>query len=71
MNYLAIDTSGKNLTVIINKNGQIYKFFDQECGVNHSVELMPVVEKVASQANFDFKDADFFCAVVGAGISSF
>lgn len=67
MNYLAIDTSGKNLTVIINKNGQIYKFFDQECGVNHSVELMPVVEKVASQANFDFKDADFFCAVVGAG----
>ena len=67
MNYLAIDTSGKNLTVIINKNGQIYKFFDQECGVNHSVELMPAVEKIAKQAQFDFNTADFFCAVVGAG----
>ena len=67
MNYLAIDTSGKNLTVIINKNGQIYKFFDQECGVNHSVELMPAVEKIAEQAQFDFSTADFFCAVVGAG----
>ena len=67
MNYLAIDTSGKNLTVIINKNGQIFKFFDKECGVNHSVELMPVVEKVALEAQFDFSSADFFCAVVGAG----
>ena len=67
MNYLAIDTSGKNLTIIINKNGQIYKFFDQECGVNHSVELMPAVEKIAEQAQFDFNTADFFCAVVGAG----
>ena len=67
MNYLAIDTSGKNLTVIINKNGQIYKFFDKECGVNHSVELMPAVEKIAEQAQFDFNTADFFCAVVGAG----
>lgn len=67
MNYLAIDTSGKNLTVIINKNGKVFKFFDENCGVNHSVELMPVVERVANEADFDFNTADFFCAVVGAG----
>ena len=67
MNYLAIDTSGKNLTVIICKNGEIFKFHDFECGVNHSVELMPKVEELALKADFDFSTADFFCAVVGAG----
>ncbi len=67
MNYLAIDTSGKNLTIIICKDGEIFKYFDSECGVNHSVSLMPQVERLALESNFDFKSADFFCAVVGAG----
>ena len=67
MNYLAIDTSGKNLTVIICKNGEITEYFDSECGVNHSVALMPKIEELALKADFDFSTADFFCAVVGAG----
>ena len=67
MNYLAIDTSGKNLTVIISKNGQIHKYFDSECGVNHSARIMPKIEEMALKADFDFNTADFFCAVVGAG----
>lgn len=67
MNYLAIDTSGKNLTVIIKKGEEIFRVYDAECGVNHSVELMPKVEQLALSANFDLKDADFFAAVVGAG----
>jgi tRNA threonylcarbamoyl adenosine modification protein YeaZ len=67
MNYLAIDTSGKNLTVIICKNGKVYTSFDSECGVNHSVDLMPKVESLCEQADFDLKDADFFACVVGAG----
>ena len=67
MNYLAIDTSGKNLTVIICKDGVITQYFDNECGVNHSVALMPKIEEIALKADFDFKKADFFSAVVGAG----
>ena len=67
MNYLAIDTSGKNLTVIVCKDGVITEYFDSECGVNHSVALMPKIEEIALKADFDFKKADFFCAVVGAG----
>ena len=67
MNYLAIDTSGKNLTVLICKNDKIYTFFDSECGVNHSVALMPKVEELAMKAEFDFSSADFFACVVGAG----
>ena len=67
MNYLAIDTSGKNLTVVIKKGEKIFTEFDLECGVNHSVELMPRVEELCKRADFDLKDADFFACVVGAG----
>ncbi len=67
MNYLAIDTSSKNLTVIICKDDKIYKYFDGECGVNHSVRLMPEIEKLVNQTGFDFKKADFLAVSVGAG----
>ena len=67
MNYLAVDTSGKNLTVIVCKNDIITTFHDDECGVNHSVELMPRIEELAEQTGFDFSKADFFACVVGAG----
>ena len=67
MNYLAIDTANKNLTVIICKDGEIYKYYDEQCGVNHSTELMPRVEELAEKVGFDFKKADFFACVIGAG----
>ncbi len=67
MNYLAVDTSNKNLTVIIKKDGREYRYEDAECGVNHSIELMPCIEKLAKDADFDFNSADFIACVVGAG----
>ncbi len=67
MNYLAIDTSGKNLTIIIKKGEEIFTFFDGECGVKHSVSLMKEVENLCVKANFDLKDADFIASTVGAG----
>ena len=67
MNYLAVDTSGQSLTIIICKDDKIYKHFDGECGVKHSTRLMPQIEKLAGEVGFDYAKADFFCAVVGAG----
>ena len=67
MNYLAVDTSGKNLTIIICVGEKVYKYFDSECGHQHSTTLMPQIEKLALEVGFDFKTADFFSAVVGAG----
>ena len=67
MKYLAIDTSGKNLTVVLNIDGEIHKYFDKECGVNHSVALMPKVEEIVKRANFNLADVDFLVAVTGAG----
>lgn len=67
MNYLAVDTSGKNLTIVICLGDKVYKYFDSECGHQHSTTLMPQIEKLALEVGFDFKSADFFSAVVGAG----
>ena len=67
MNYLAIDTSVKNLTVIIKNGDNIYSYYDLECGVNHSVNLMPEIEKLIKKADFSLENADFFVCVVGAG----
>ncbi len=67
MNYLAVDTSGKNLTIICSQNGKTEVYFDKECGVNHSVKIMPAIEETAKKVGFEFEKADFFAVVVGAG----
>lgn len=67
MKYLAIDTSGTQLTVILYVDGKIYSEFDKNCGVNHSVALMPSVEKLCEKANVKTSQLDFFASVVGAG----
>ena len=67
MNYIAVDTSGKHLTLIAQKNGKTYKFFDTECGVNHSVRVCTELENLLIKADMKLSDADFFACVVGAG----
>ena len=67
MNYIAVDTSGKHLTVIVAKDGKTYKLFEKDCGVKHSSALMPALERLLSEAEFDIKDADFIACAVGAG----
>ncbi len=67
MNALAIDTSGKNLTVLIVKDDKPFIYHDLECGINHSVEIMPKIEELILKAEFDLKNADFIACVVGAG----
>ncbi len=67
MNYLAIDTSGTNLTIAIFKDGENYLFHDPSCGVKHSTALMVEVERLCEKANFSISDADFFGVVTGPG----
>ena len=67
MNYLAVDTSGKNLTLVIQKDNIIKEFYDGDCGVNHSVNLMPEIEKLLSSVDYDLATSDFFVSVVGPG----
>lgn len=66
MKYLAIDTSGNNLTVIVNgEREEIY--FDPDCKINHSTALMPEIENSLIKAGVTLKDLDFIACVVGAG----
>ncbi len=67
MNYVAVDTSGKYLSVVVCKNDKPEVFFEENCGVNHSVKLMPVLEELLDRAKLSLKDVDFFACVVGAG----
>ena len=67
MNYLAIDTSGTNLTLLLRANGKDYIYNDQNCGVNHSVSLMVELEKLVLSAGTSLDNMDFFAVVVGAG----
>lgn len=67
MSYLAIDTSGKHLTVLLEANGKIYKRFEEDCGVKHSVSLMPAIEELEKTSGIRLSDVDFIACVVGAG----
>ena len=67
MNYLAIDTSGKNLIVVLSANGKLYTKNDTAGGVTHAVGLMPTIENLLEEACFALENVDFFACVVGAG----
>ncbi len=67
MNYLAIDTSGRHLTVVIKYKGEYKTYFTANCGVDHSSSLMPTVERLIEELGITLKDLDFYACVVGAG----
>ena len=67
MNYLAVDTSAKHLTVIAKNDDKVYEYFDNDCGVDHSVKIMVEIENMLTRANMRLSDVDFFACVVGAG----
>ena len=67
MKYLALDTSGKRLTVLIRKDSEYFVYTDENCGVKHSVEVMPQIEQLLSKANLSLSEVDFFASVTGAG----
>lgn len=67
MKFLAIDTSGKRLSVVAYKDGEVYKSDLPDCAMQHSVRLMDEVDAVFRSSGMTPKDCDFFAAVVGAG----
>ncbi len=67
MNYIAIDTSSKNLIIVLSKDGEIFSHFDSNCGVKHSDKIMVELERLIEKHNFDLKKADFIACVTGAG----
>ena len=67
MKYLAIDTSGKHLSVILSDGNKAYTEYIEDDKVKHSENLMTVKECLLSRANLEVNGVDFFAVVVGAG----
>lgn len=67
MKYLAIDTSGDYLLVICRNDGVVKSYYEQMPGVKHSVSLMPIIEKISTEANLNLKAVDFFSSTTGPG----
>ncbi len=66
-NFLAIDTSGSYLTVVVGKDGECFSVCIPDCSMRHSVSLLPAIEEALEKANLSLPKCDFFSAVVGAG----
>ena len=67
MKYLAIDTSGKHLTVVIEKDEEVFLRFIEDDKVKHSENLMTITEDLLEKSGLLLKDLDFIACVVGAG----
>lgn len=66
-NFLAIDTSGEYMSVVVRKNGEVFSEFLPDCSMRHSVLLMQTVDTLLKRANLRVDECDFFAAAVGAG----
>ncbi len=67
MNFLAIDTSAKYLSVIAYADGRTEKIHLPDCALRHSVVLADTVTDTLSRAHMAPEECDFFAAVVGPG----
>ena len=67
MNYLALDTSGSHLTVLLGGDGGSRTYFNENCSLKHSVVLMEAIENVLSSAGLNADDIDVFCCCLGPG----
>ncbi len=67
MKFLAIDTSGKHLTVLAYLDGRVEERYVPDCALAHSVRLMDEIDGVCTRAGVKPSEFDFFAVVVGAG----
>lgn len=67
MNSLFIDTHGKNVLIILFKNGKIIEKIDLETMNKHSIVTMPSIKKILEDNNCDVKDLDEILVCNGPG----
>lgn len=67
MNWLAVDTSGNHLSIIISKDKVLFKSFISNVCLKHSITLLPELESLLEKANLTLNDIDVFACVVGPG----
>ena len=68
MNYLAIDASTEACSVALQVNGKIYSRYDL-CPQSHSLQLLPMVDEVLTEAGIKISQCDGL--IFGRGPGSF
>lgn len=67
MNVLAIDTTGKHLTVALKADGVWHTDFEVNCNLNHSVVLNQKIDGIMKSRGLSFDDLDAYAVNVGVG----
>lgn len=67
MKYLAIDTSGDYIVIVLRNGDEEICRNIKMPGVKHSVSLMPEIEEMSEELGLDLKDTDFFSSTTGPG----
>lgn len=66
-NFLAIDTSSRYLTVLVQKGDRQVLRHLPECAMKHSQILMDEIDAALNEAELKPDECDFFAAVTGPG----
>lgn len=66
-NFLAVDTSGTHLAVVVGKGEDTFSTYLPDCAMKHSVSVMPAIDETLKKAELSLGDCDVFSACVGAG----
>ncbi|MCD8287012.1 MAG: tRNA (adenosine(37)-N6)-threonylcarbamoyltransferase complex dimerization subunit type 1 TsaB [Clostridia bacterium] len=64
---IAVDTSSRYLTVLVQKGDKRVLRYTPECAMRHSVILMDEIDAALKEAGMEPQEADFFTAVTGPG----
>lgn len=67
MKFLAIDTSGRYLTVLAYADGRTSLRYEPDCAMAHSTRLMDAVDGALRTAGLSLSECDFLASVVGPG----
>lgn len=67
MKILAVETSGLSLSVAVGENGKIVLEYFFNAGMIHSETLIPTIEKILNEVNWQIEDIDKFAVSCGPG----
>ena len=67
MRILALETSAKAVSAAIAEDGKILAYGYQDAGLTHSRTLMPIVEDLTRESDFDIKNLDLIAVAAGPG----
>jgi len=67
MNILAIDTTGKRLSVCLKSNDEWKVVFNKDCNLNHSVVINSQIDNLVKEAGLSYNDIDVYACNIGVG----